>query len=112
MARREARRAVADRAAQFAAMGDPTRLALVGKLCNAPPRSIARLADGSTLTRQAITKHLRVLEGAGLVRGVRAGRESLFELRPEPLDAMRAYLDDVSRQWDNALTRLKSFVEK
>jgi DNA-binding transcriptional ArsR family regulator len=111
-ARPRRRAAQRDRAATFAALGDQTRLALVGKLCNGPPQSISRLAEGSALTRQAITKHLRVLEGAGLVQGVRAGRESLFEFRPEPLDALRAYLDEVSGQWDGALARLKSFVEK
>jgi DNA-binding transcriptional ArsR family regulator len=100
------------RAASFAALGDETRLALIGKLCNGPPQSISRLAADSTLTRQAITKHLRVLEGAGVVRGVRVGRESLFELRPEPLKELRSYLERVSDQWENALARLKSFVER
>ena len=66
----------------------------------------------SSLTRQAITKHLRVLEGAGVVQSARVGRESLFELRPEPLKDVRAYLDRVSGQWDQALARLKSFVER
>ena len=102
----------ADRAAIFAALGDETRLSLIGKLSNGPPRSISRLAEGSTLTRQAITKHLRVLEGAGVVHSVRAGRESLFAFRPEPLRELRSYLDRVSDQWDDALERLKAFVEK
>jgi DNA-binding transcriptional ArsR family regulator len=77
-----------------------------------PPRSIAHLAEGSSLTRQAITKHLRVLEDAGIVRGVRAGRESQFALQPEPFKELSAYLEQVFGQWDDALTRLKSFVEK
>jgi DNA-binding transcriptional ArsR family regulator len=102
----------AGRAAVFAALGDETRLSLVSKLSNGPPQSISRLAEGSTLTRQAITKHLRVLEGAGVVHSVRAGRESLFAFRPEPLRELRSYLDRVSGQWDGALERLKSFVEK
>jgi DNA-binding transcriptional ArsR family regulator len=102
----------ASRAAVFAALGDETRLSLVGKLSSGPPQSISRLAEGSTLTRQAITKHLRVLEGAGVVRSVRAGRESLFAFRPEPVRELRSYLDQVSDQWDGALGRLKSFVEK
>lgn len=63
------------------------------------------------MTRQAISKHLRVLEGAGLVENVRAGRESLFALRPEPIADARRYLDVVARQWDDALGRLKTFVE-
>jgi DNA-binding transcriptional ArsR family regulator len=92
-------------------LGDETRLSLMGKLASGPPQSIARLAEGSTLTRQAITKHLRVLENAGVARSVRVGRENLFELRPEPLKDLQSYLARVSRQWDEALSRLKSFVE-
>jgi DNA-binding transcriptional ArsR family regulator len=101
-----------DRAAVFAALGDETRLSLVGKLSKGEPQSISRLAEGSALTRQAVTKHLRVLEGAGVVHSVRAGRESLFAFRPEPLRELRSYLERVSGQWDDALARLKSFVEK
>ncbi len=99
-------------AAVFAALGDETRLSLVGRLASGPPQSIARLAEGSTLTRQAITKHLRVLEAAGVVQSVRAGRENLFSFLPEPLRDVRSYLDQVSAQWDDALGRLKTFVEK
>jgi DNA-binding transcriptional ArsR family regulator len=98
-------------AAVFAALGDETRLSLMGKLSNGPPQSISRLAEGSTLTRQAITKHLRVLEGAGVVHSMRFGRESLFEFRPEPLRELHSYLERVSGQWEHALARLKSFVE-
>ena len=96
----------------FAALGDETRLSLVGKLSKGTPQSISELARGSPLTRQAITKHLRVLEGARLVGSVRVGRESLFELRPEPLKEIQSYLERVSEQWDHALARLKSFVEE
>jgi len=64
------------------------------------------------MTRQAITKHLRVLEGAGLVRGEMTGRECLFEIEPEPLDEAKDYLDRVAQQWEAALVRLKKFVEK
>jgi DNA-binding transcriptional ArsR family regulator len=100
-----------DRALVFAALGDETRLSLIGKLSKGPPQSISRLAEGSMVTRQAITKHLRVLEGAGVVHSVRVGRESLFAFRPEPLEEARSYLDRVSDQWDHTLARLKSFVE-
>ena len=96
----------------FAALGDETRLALVAKLCSGRPRSISQLTEGSRLTRQAITKHLRVLESAGIVHGVREGRESRFEFDPEPIEEMRQYLDLVSEQWDHALARLKAFVEE
>lgn len=95
----------------FAALGDETRLSLVAKLCAGQPRSIAQLTDGSHLTRQAITKHLRVLQSAGIVRSVRSGRESRFEFDPQPLEEMKKYLNFVSEQWDHALSRLKSFVE-
>ena len=98
-------------ASVFAALGDETRLALMGKLSSGEPYSIARLTQGSRLSRQAITKHLRVLEGAGIVHGVRSGRESLFEFNPKPILEIREYLDLVSAEWDQALGRLKSFVE-
>lgn len=95
----------------FAALGDETRLALLTELGGGRRLSIARLTEGSTLTRQAITKHLRVLREAGLVRGVRRGRESRFQLTPRPLDAARRSLERISHQWDGALARLKSHVE-
>jgi len=96
----------------FSALGDETRLRLVGELSRGAPRSISQLTGASRLTRQAITKHLRVLERAGLVRGVRRGRESLFALEPAPLADARRYLDMVAAQWDRALERLKDLVEE
>jgi DNA-binding transcriptional ArsR family regulator len=95
----------------FAALGDETRLSLVAKLCSGQRQSISQLTEGSRLTRQAITKHLRVLENAGIVRSVRKGRESHFQFNPQPMEGIREYLDSVSQQWDQALSRLKSFVE-
>lgn len=95
----------------FAALGDATRLALIEKLSDGTPCSIAQLTEGTDLTRQAVTKHLRVLEGVSIVRGVRNGRETLFQLDPAPIRAVRDYADVVSAQWDQALTRLKAFVE-
>ncbi len=111
MSRARQRAALRGRAAVFAALGDETRLSLVAKLSNGPPQSISALAHGSILTRQAITKHLRVLEGAGVVHGVRVGRESRFELKPAPLKEVRSYLDQVSDHWERALARLKAMVE-
>jgi DNA-binding transcriptional ArsR family regulator len=96
----------------FAALGDETRLALVTELSGGELRSISDLTRGSRLTRQAVSKHLRVLEKAGLVRCSRRGRESLFALDPEPMKELEEYLSSVSRQWDQALDRLKAFVEK
>jgi DNA-binding transcriptional ArsR family regulator len=99
------------RAPVFAALGDETRLSLVAKLCGGQPYSISQLTQGSKLTRQAITKHLRVLESVGIVHSARRGRESRFEFDPQPFESIREYLDFVSEQWDQALARLKSFVE-
>jgi DNA-binding transcriptional ArsR family regulator len=96
----------------FAALGDETRLSLVGTLADGDARSIAQLTDGSRLTRQAITKHLKVLAGAGIVHSVRAGRKNLFELDPAPMNELRAYLARVSAHWDEALGRLRAFVEE
>jgi DNA-binding transcriptional ArsR family regulator len=95
----------------FAALGDETRLALVAKLGGGARCSIAQLTKGSDLTRQAITKHLRVLQGAGLVRGVRKGRENLFEMEAGRIAEARAALDRIGRQWDDAIERLKALVE-
>jgi DNA-binding transcriptional ArsR family regulator len=99
------------RASTFAALGDETRLSVLAKLANGQAQSISHLTAGTRLTRQAVTKHLRVLEGAGIVRSARVGRENLFELEPRSIDDARAYLDRVSRKWDDALGRLKAFVE-
>jgi len=95
----------------FAALGDETRLRIVAALCTSGPQSISRLTAGTSVTRQAITKHLRVLAGAGLACSSRTGRESVWELRPEPLDIARRRLDEISSGWDAALHRLKALVE-
>jgi DNA-binding transcriptional ArsR family regulator len=96
----------------FAALGDPTRLGLVLRLCDEGPLSISKLTEGSDVTRQAITKHLRVLSEAGLVRGARDGRESIWALRPGRLREARRSLDRISRRWDAAIDRLRAFVER
>ncbi len=95
----------------FAALGDETRLTLLLRLGEGKLLSITRLTKGSALSRQAVTKHLRVLEEAGLVRCVRRGRESLYHLEPDSLSRARDALDRISRQWDEALAGLKLFVE-
>lgn len=99
-------------AGTFAALGDSTRLSLLARLSRGQRSSISQLSHGSHLTRQAITKHLRVLERASIVRCVRAGRESLYSLNPEPVQELRRYLDGISAEWDQALARLRSTVEK
>lgn len=95
----------------FAALGDPTRLRLVARLAAGEPLSITALSAGATVTRQAITKHLHVLEEAGVVQGIRQGREQRWELQPRQLLAARRCLEIIERQWDDALSRLKEFVE-
>jgi DNA-binding transcriptional ArsR family regulator len=95
----------------FAALGDATRLRLVSRLCDDGPLSITRLTAGSHVTRQAITKHLRVMEQAGLVRSTRHGRESVWQLEQQRLEDARRYLALISKQWDAALGRLHKFVE-
>jgi DNA-binding transcriptional ArsR family regulator len=94
----------------FAALGDKTRLALVARLCSGGPLSIARLTAGADITRQAITKHLNILAGAGLVRDIRVGRERLWEVETRQIEAARHYLERISSQWDDALARLKLAV--
>jgi DNA-binding transcriptional ArsR family regulator len=95
----------------FAALGDETRLRLISRLCDGGPMSIARLTEGSKVTRQAITKHLRVMEGSGLVRCTRHGRESVWQLDRRRLSEARRYLEVISKQWDDALVRLRDLVE-
>jgi DNA-binding transcriptional ArsR family regulator len=95
----------------FAALGDETRLRLVARLSADGPMSIAHLTRGTSVTRQAVTKHLQVLENIGLAGSSHLGRESVWKLEPKPLDDARRCLDGISAQWDVALDRLKTFVE-
>ncbi len=95
----------------FAALGDETRLRLVSRLCADGPLSITRLSDDAGVTRQAVTKHLRAMEDAGLVRNIRRGRELIWSLDPKRLQDARAALDRIARSWDVTLSRLKAFVE-
>ncbi len=93
------------------ALGDDTRLSLVARLSGTGPLSITVLTKGTEVSRQAVSKHLQVLECAGLVRVTRIGRERVWELETKRLADAKRYLDDVSAQWDEALDRLRSFVE-
>ena len=103
---------LADAAPVFAALGDETRLRIVAQLSASGPQSIVRLTETTDVSRQAITKHLYVLEEARLARSIRAGRESIWELQPARLEEVRRYLNDISSQWDSALERLRELVEK
>lgn len=102
---------VSDAVPVFAALGDATRLTLVGRLSVEGPLSITRLSEGTGVTRQAITRHLHALGDAGLVRDARRGRERVFALDLKRLEKARHYLDQISAQWDDAAARLKAFVE-
>ena len=106
-----AKAGIAESAAIFFALGDRTRLGLVSRLCAAGPASIAKLTQSFDITRQAITKHLRVMEDAGLVTRTRHGRESEWRLETRRLAEARRQLESISAQWDGALVRLKRFVE-
>lgn len=87
-------------------------MGLVSRLGSEGPLSIARLTGGTDLTRQAVTKHLRVLAGAGLARGVRQGRERLWRLDAVPLDEARRSLERIAQRWDEVLLRMKAAVEE
>ncbi len=106
-----AARRLADAAPVFAALGDPARLRIVAKLCEAGPLSIVRLAQGESISRQAVTKHLHALSHAGLLRNERSGRQSLWRLEPLRLAAAQRYLGQISARWDEALERLRALVE-
>ena len=110
-ARKLAAAQVRDAAPLFAALGDENRIRLLVRLSSSGPESITRLSAESDVSRQAITKHLIVLSKAGLVRDERRGRERVWQLESKRLADARAYIDRISQQWDDALDRLKSFVE-
>jgi DNA-binding transcriptional ArsR family regulator len=100
-----------DAAGVFFALGDDTRLGLVRRLRDGRPRSATQLTDVVPVTRQAIVKHLQVLQDAGLVARERRGREVLYLLKPRRVDEARAYLDAISAEWDRAIVRLRALVE-
>jgi len=103
---------LAGSASIFSALGDETRLRLISRLCDDGPLSIAELSRRFDITRQAITKHLQVMEKAGLVRRTQHGRESSWQLEQKRLAAARRHLQVISAQWDETLGRLKSFIER
>lgn len=100
------------RAAVFAALGDPTRLALFETLADGRARSIAELSSAAPMSRQGVTKHLAALERAGVLRRERRGRETRFRIRPAAIADVRNYLGAIAEQWERALVRLKNFVEE
>jgi len=111
MSRKPSREKNAQAASVFSALGDETRLSILQKLMDGNLQSITELSQGTDLSRQAITKHLRVLESVALVTSKKAGRESLFELRPTALNGAKNSLETISKRWDKSLHRLKLFAE-
>jgi DNA-binding transcriptional ArsR family regulator len=109
--KRNAAAAFSEAAPVFAALGETTRLELVARLCAEGPLSIARLTEGTDVTRQAITKHLHTLADAGVVQGSRSGRERIWQLETKRLENARRCLDQISDQWDAVIDRLRAFVE-
>lgn len=96
----------------FAALGCVTRLELLSRLSDGKDYSITELTDGLDLTRQAVTKHLRVLQHADIVSRRRAGRESRFTIRPGQITHAKDYLTRISDQWDESIARLRATVEQ
>jgi DNA-binding transcriptional ArsR family regulator len=96
----------------FAALGDENRLRLVSRLCRDGPLSITKLASGAQISRQAVTKHLRMMQMAGLVQSTRSGREIIWRMDQERVEEARRYLDQISQEWDRALERLRTLVEE
>lgn len=96
----------------FAALGDPTRLALLDRLSDDGPASITALAERFDLTRQGISKHLQVLASAGVIDGRREGRAHVWAINPDRLAEARRRLDLISQDWASALSRLKVHVER
>ena len=96
----------------FAALGDPTRLKLVAVLCAGGAFSIAQLTANTDISRQGVTKHLQVLAEAGVVRDVKSGRERLWQLEPGQIEAAKRTLEVIGREWDVALAKIKTFVER
>lgn len=95
----------------FAALGDATRLKLVALLCAGGALSIAQLTAHTDISRQGVTKHLQMLSEAGVVRNVKSGRERLWQLDPTQIEAARRTLEQIGREWEQALGKLKLFVE-
>ncbi|WP_068176122.1 metalloregulator ArsR/SmtB family transcription factor [Mycobacterium sp. UM_CSW] len=96
----------------FDALGDANRLRIVVRLCDVGPCSTSQVTQAIPVTRQAASKHLALLESAGVVTSARRGRERVWTVRTEPLAQASDYLDQLSRRWDAAVERLRAYVEE
>jgi DNA-binding transcriptional ArsR family regulator len=95
----------------FNALGDPNRLRIVTRLCDGGPGSTSQVTQVMSVSRQAATKHLLLLEAVGLVSSERHGRERIWRIEPKPLSEASDYLTALSRRWDAAIDRLRAYVE-
>lgn len=95
----------------FDALGDPNRLRIVVRLCESGPSSTSQVTESVSVTRQAATKHLELLQATGLVASSRRGRERIWTLQTRPLIEAGDYLNQLSRRWDAAIDRLRAYVE-
>ena len=95
----------------FAALGDPTRRAVLNILAARGEASATAIASQLPVSRPAVVKHLGVLDRAGLLDERRQGREVLFSVRPEPLESASRWLTVVASEWDRRLTALKRLAE-
>jgi DNA-binding transcriptional ArsR family regulator len=95
----------------FDALGDPNRLRIVVRLCESGPSSTSQVTEAVSVTRQAATKHLELLQAAGVVASSRRGRERIWTLQTRPLIDAGDYLTQLSRRWDSAIDRLRAYVE-
>jgi DNA-binding transcriptional ArsR family regulator len=96
----------------LAALADPTRRLLLGALAEEGQASASRLAARLPVSRQAVVKHLQLLEQAGLVSGGRRGREVLYQVQPESLEASARWMADLAASWDRRLNALKRAAER
>jgi DNA-binding transcriptional ArsR family regulator len=99
------------RAPVFDALGDPNRLRIVIRLCEGGPCSTSQFTEVIPVSRQAATKHLKLLAAVGLVSSERNGRERIWRIETEPLTEASEYLTALSKRWDNAIERLRAYVE-
>lgn len=95
----------------FAAVADPTRRSILEELRNRGPLSISALAAPLPMSRQAVTKHLDILEGAGLIERCMKGRERIQALKTEPLKEVDDWLAPYAAAWDERLDRLKAYLD-
>ena len=95
----------------FAALADPTRREVLGLLGVEGERTATALAERLPISRQAIVKHLAVLDEAGLVEGHRVGREVRYAVRPEALVATARWMAALANDWDRRLAAIKRMAE-